>query len=47
MRIVTRHYKGVSKHYGLLFWHIRGYSAFDLHVGRHLFVLGFSTGGHY
>ena len=47
MRIVRRHYKASAPHYGLLVWRIRGYLAFDFHWGKHLFVLGFSTGGHY
>lgn len=41
MKIIRRHYRGVTKQYGLVTWGIRGYRAFDLYLGKHLFVLGF------
>lgn len=43
MRIVRRHYKGVSKNYGLIMWNTTGYLAFDFYFGKHLFVLGFAV----
>lgn len=42
MTIVRRHYKGVSRNYGLIVWKTTGYLAFDLYAGKHLFVLGFA-----
>jgi hypothetical protein len=41
MTIIRRHYKGVTKQYGLAMWGTKRYTAFDLYIGRNLFVLGF------
>ena len=43
MRIITRHYKGVTKQFGFVIWHTRGYTACDFYVGKHLLVLGFES----
>ncbi len=41
MRIIRRHYKGVTKQYGFVTWSSGSYRAFDFFCGKHLFVLGF------
>ena len=43
MKVIRRHYVGVTKQYGFVTWNTknRNYRAFDLYFGKHLFVLGF------
>ena len=41
MKIIRRHYKGVTKQFGFVTWGVRGYRAFDFYAGKHLFVIGF------
>lgn len=43
MRVIRRHYKGVTKQYGLVTWKSGSYRAFDFYFGTHLFVLGFEN----
>lgn len=40
MKIISRHYVGVTKQFGFVTWGVRGYRAFDFYFGKHLFVLG-------
>ena len=44
MKIIRRHYKGITKHYRFNTWRSGNYRAFDLYWGNHLFVLGFEIG---
>jgi hypothetical protein len=44
MKIIRRHYKGVTRQFGFVSWGVRGYRAFDFYFSKHLFVIGFERG---